>query len=441
MIFLKISCVILVGRVKIRWSDWSLSYVRGRPLSTEYKKAVVKLKLYLSRNAKELDTCGSPVDMTADALEVGSATVRRVMAEYNKNPNFIHEPPKSRGRPAFSIDSSHQEIVRQYIRKANLNGQSITLEDITRLVRESSNNDEFHLATLARALDRWGFTFGKGIRTQQLREKDHIIAARRRYLREKIGNRSTSRLKRTIRPEVFLDESYVNKNHSNDFVWYSEQDGPLIKKPTGKGERLIIINAITDKGWVKGAKLIYTATRRTGDYHGQVNHDLFKKWFSEKLLPNIESDSLIIMDNASYHNVLSEDSAPTGKSSKEAICSWLHDNKIPVREDALKSEMVEILAKIAPSPTYAIDRIAEQHGHRILRTPPYHPELQPIELAWGVAKNYVARNCDFTLKKLRRNLESGLESVDQSTVQKMIKKVAKTEDKFWKEDLKLDSLE
>ena len=147
------------------------------------------------------------------------------------------------------------------------------------------------------------------------------------------------------------------------------------------------------------------------------------------------------MDNASYHNVLSEDSAPTGKSSKEAICSWLHDNKIPVREDALKSEMVEILAKIAPSPTYAIDRIAEQHGHRILRTPPYHPELQPIELAWGVAKNYVARNCDFTLKKLRRNLESGLESVDQSTVQKMIKKVAKTEDKFWKEDLKLDSLE
>jgi hypothetical protein len=23
-----------------------------------------------------------------------------------------------------------------------------------------------------------------------------------------------------IRPEVYLDESYVNKNHSNDFIWY-----------------------------------------------------------------------------------------------------------------------------------------------------------------------------------------------------------------------------
>jgi hypothetical protein len=53
-----------------------------------------------------------------------------------------------------------------------------------------------------------------------------------------------------------LDESYVNKNHSNDFIWYSDEDGPWVQKPTGKGERLIIINAITKEGWVPGAKLI-----------------------------------------------------------------------------------------------------------------------------------------------------------------------------------------
>jgi hypothetical protein len=67
----------------------------------------------------------------------------------------------------------------------------------------------------------------------------------------------------------FFVESYVNKNHSNDFVWYFDDDGPWIQKPTGKGDRLIIINAITKNGWVPGAKLTFKSSRKTGDYHGQ----------------------------------------------------------------------------------------------------------------------------------------------------------------------------
>jgi hypothetical protein len=36
---------------------------------------------------------------------------------------------------------------------------------------------------------------------------------------------------------------------------------------------LIIINAITKDGWVPNAKLIYKSTKKTGDYHGQVNYE------------------------------------------------------------------------------------------------------------------------------------------------------------------------
>ena len=78
-------------------------------------------------------------------------------------------------------------------------------------------------------------------------------------------NRSANK---TIRPEVYLDESYVNKNHSNDFIWYSDIDGPWVQKPSGKGERLIIVNAITKDGWVPNAELVFKSSRRTGDYHG-----------------------------------------------------------------------------------------------------------------------------------------------------------------------------
>jgi transposase len=375
--------------------------------------------------------------MTADALSIGLATVNRVMASYHKDPDSLNAPLQFRGRPTYSVDVSHQEAVRSYIRQANLEGRYITLETIRSFLQEKSPDESFHLSTLARTLDRWGFEFGKGTRTQHLKEKDYIIVARQHYLRRMRQNRMTIG-NRLIRPEVYLDESYVNKNHSKDFVWYSSEDGPWIQKPTGKGERLIIMNAITKDGWVPEAKVVFKSTRKTGDYHGQMNGDLFQKWFVERLLPNIPSASLIIMDNASYHNILSEDSAPTPTCSKEKIRSWLEANKIPCKDDCLKVELIEILRKIAPEPTYTIDVIAHQHGHEVIRTPPYHPELQPIEICWGVLKNEVARHCDFTLNNLKIQLEQAFDKITATICQGIINKVRSVEDRFWEDDAKLD---
>ena len=376
---------------------------------------------------------------TADSLGIGVATVKRVMADYNRDPKLLDKPPKTRGRPVHAVNATHQEAVRAYIRLANKQGKYITLSDIGDLLKERSEKDLFHIATLARTLNRWGFEFGKGTRSQHLQEKDHVIVARQRYLRKKRDNRASGG--DTIRPEVYLDESYVNKNHSNDFIWYSGEDGPWVQKPTGKGERLIIINAITKSGWVPEAKLVFKSTRKTGDYHGQMNWDLFKKWFTEMLLENIPSNSLIIMDNASYHNILAEHSPPTPLCSKKKISEWLEQNRIYCRHDCLKPELVEILNKLAPEPSYAINEIARSCGHEVIRTPPYHPELQPIETCWGVVKNHIARNSDFTMKNLIEQLKAGFDKVTGKTCTEIIKNVRKIEDEFWREDLQFDEQE
>lgn len=70
--------------------------------------------------------------------------------------------------------------------------------------------------------------------------------------------------------------------------------------------------------------------------------------------------------------------------------------KQPCEKDCLKAELVTALKKISPPPLYEVDEMAKKQGHKILRTPPYHPELQPIELCWGIVKNHIARNGDFT---------------------------------------------
>lgn len=410
--------------------------IQGKTIPPEYKKAIVCLKKYFDRTTgDDEEKTLTSIEKTAHALDVGVATVKRIMADYNRDPNSIEKDHFRRGHPPLIIADSLQSLTRDYVRNANREGKHITLEMLSKHLLENNIDNAFSIRTLGRALDRWGFTFGKGTRSQHLKEKDHVIAARRRYLREKLANRSGNK---TIQPEVYLDESYVNKNHSNDFIWYSDVDGPWVQKPTGKGERLIIVNAITRDGWVSGAKLVFKSTKKTGDYHGQMNHDIFTKWFKEMLLQNIPENSLIIMDNASYHNALSEYSDPTSSSKKENISDWLRKNGVPVSEDILKAELIEILKKMVPAPTYEIDEIAAKNGHKVLRTPPYHPELQPIETCWGVVKNKIARNCNFTMENLKKQLNLAFDHVTSKTCSGIIKKVRVVEDMYWNEDAELE---
>ena len=145
------------------------------------------------------------------------------------------------------------------------------------------------------------------------------------------------------------------------------------------------------------------------------------------------------MDNASYHNTLSNFSPPISTCSKERIWKWLAENGMPFSKDTLKAELIEALEKMSLTPIYKIDEIAKDHGHEIIRTPPYHPELQPIEICWGIVKNHIARNCDFTLSNLKSQLEEGFLKVNPSTCAKIIKNIKLKEDLFWDEDTELDS--
>ena len=44
---------------------------------------------------------------------------------------------------------------------------------------------------------------------------------------------------------VYLDETWVNQNHSTDYMWLPNDgsDAPII--PSGKGKRLIVLHAGT----------------------------------------------------------------------------------------------------------------------------------------------------------------------------------------------------
>ena len=75
-----------------------------------------------------------------------------------------------------------------------------------------------------------------------------------------------------------------------------------IRKPSGKGSRLIILRAGGESGWVDRAALVFQNKKATGDYHDEMTAEHFEEWFHDTLMPNIRPNSLIVMDNAPYHS-------------------------------------------------------------------------------------------------------------------------------------------
>lgn len=61
-----------------------------------------------------------------------------------------------------------------------------------------------------------------------------------------------------------------------------------------------------------------------------------------------------------------------------------------------------------------------RYGHSVIRLPPYHPELNPIEKIWGNVKNWVAqRNVTFKLsdvEKLARQKFAAIQPEDWVSV-------------------------
>ena len=105
-----------------------------------------------------------------------------------------------------------------------------------------------------------------------------------------------------------------------------------------------------------------------------MNAQHFLEWFETQLMPNIPPHSLIILDNAKYHNTVVE-KVPTKSSRKEDMRQWLTRHGIPFNPNDLKRDLLCLIKASNIRTKYKTDVIAEKFGHEVVRLPVAHCEL------------------------------------------------------------------
>ena len=379
----------------------------------------------------------------ANAFKISVPTIKTVIAKSEskskKDSDGSENLVRADRRKKSKFDEFDKATVRRVVHGFYLEKQLPTLSLIKNRLRKQ-HDLQISITKLRFLLYELGFKWKRVTENKKaVVEQSDIVASRVKYLRD------IQHYRRQGYHTVYLDESWINKNIAPSHTWLPEQkcetaldlmENPRVqlpKLPPGKGARLIILHAgCTETGFLPNCKLVFRAVNVDGDYHREMNGTVFMDWFQNKLIPALPPKSVVILDNASYHNLRVESTkSPTSATKKADIQKWLSDNKIPYTAAMLKPELLQLVKKHKPSIRYLTDEIAEAHGHRVLRTPVRHCELNPIELVWAQMKRMVARqNTSFKIKEVEELTNSTLDVITADYWRKCARHVIDIENKM-----------
>ena len=316
--------------------------------------------------------------------------------------------------------------------------------------------------TVRRFLEKLGYERGR--RTGNLVEKESVVLHRQNYLKKFFENREKEPGNRFR--EVYLDESYIHQHYHqfDDSLWdpNDEQDVQVSRFPA-KGRRYCFAAAIqgpdpsvcvteaSEKqvlaGLVPGTLWSFCPQgprASSGDYHKVFNGENFLKWWKDQLIPNLHQPSIIMLDNAKYHLVYDETVPKTSKMKKQELIGYLESKGVTLEGQHSVVQLRSMARQwIKEHEKIAIVKIAEEAGHTVLLTPPYHSDLQPIELVWAYIKGNIGRkyNSETTLEVVHNHLIeefARLEHNGHASVGKMIEKCARKGAEMYQEQLVAD---
>ncbi|XP_040068138.1 uncharacterized protein LOC120841325 [Ixodes scapularis] len=410
----------------------------GNVLSSQTRQCVLNvyswMRQYQETNVVEV------VNLTAAATGTSVSSVYEIKRGFKRANGAVKSPSKEcpkfaeKRKRISKHDACTLTAVRSCLHSFFRRGEIPTLKKIAARLQEHDVLPSCSRSTLYRLLKDMGFEKQKRNRNSFLIEREDIVEWRRRYLRAIGKHRAQNR------KIYFQDETWVNAGLTVDKVWTDSTIKSAwqafmsglttgLKVPSGKGERVIVTHAGSDTGFMSGCLDVFRGKKK-GDYHDEMDSNRYGAWFLH-LLDHIEPNSVIVIYNAPYHSRKAE-AVPTTATKKGEIQQWLSSKNLDWTATIKKKDLLSILATVKHRYTkYKVDVMATDAGHTVLRLPPYHCELNPIELIWARVKQEVAsKNITFKPNDAKRLLREAVDNVTAVHWHDCVEHVKKMEAKF-----------
>ncbi|CAJ0595792.1 unnamed protein product [Cylicocyclus nassatus] len=361
-------------------------YSPVRPLrssNTEYKgrasldaksKAIVgnvevffeELKRRLGKAAKGT-IFDFPAKLTSIACGIGHRTVERLRAETDLSRKAIPRTiapvamnPKQRTIEALEVHGDEWgDIVRQFMHQKFKQEKHVTVAEILDELKQLHPSFDLSETAFYYLLKGLGFTYRRNAGQRYIFERPDLVSRRSTYLDAIAQARSSNCC------IVYLDETWIYDCMSKAKGWVDTNiprfapesvfqhfsHGKTATKD--KGKRAIVISAMTEVGIVPGCtKIIISGRDAVGDYHQDMDHEVFANWMRESL-PKMQTVAggrrlCLVMDNAAYHSRQLE-KIPTRSSTKAVIEEYLRSQHITVPPNLTKQDLVAELERFISS--------------------------------------------------------------------------------------------
>ncbi|KAI8887163.1 hypothetical protein K501DRAFT_330756 [Backusella circina FSU 941] len=283
-----------------------------------------------------------------------------------------------------------------------------------------SFNLQASFQTLLRDLHCLDFKHRKGKNFNVLHDKPCNVEYKHDYVNKRLMNANNK--DHPIQPEVFLDESYCHVDRHTEKSW-SKKDSK--KRTKGRQEMVVMFGAfvVHRNGRKLDAKMIEESIK-------------FENLFEELCVALVPFGNCIIhMNGASYHK-RRFDARPAKSKNKGILTTWLANHGVPLQDiptsgkSPKKAELVEAVEKVEVDTQFNTVKITNKYGHKVMFTPPYHPEFQPIEKVWAIVKQPVAYDPDpnESVVTLRRKIGNSLSVTKSQLVSVYTKCINKAKD-------------
>ena len=269
-----------------------------------------------------------PIDRVAKVMDMSPGAVRKMVERHPDTTSRASPSSTPATQPTF--DNFTVGAIRRLVHRKFGEKEYFTVPVLTKDLKTAGIIPEVTSETSVwRLIHAMGFRYKTAQRKMYVRKESLDVVCRRI-----VALRALRHHREEGRQVVYLDETWFTTRMGHSMEWVDSTQAATSASysrqiPPGEGERLVVVAAGTTNGFVEEAFLCYTAKTNTGDYHGEMNGELFHRWLTTQLLPALPEPSVLVLDNAPYHSQLTEESrCPTTATRKADLISWLDHRRI-----------------------------------------------------------------------------------------------------------------